>query len=174
MRVLAACTVAAALLAGTADAAPARSCSAAGLSASVAPQKLPPAAAAKRRAIVAAAVSCDYARLARLAGKSFRFSFGGEASPATFWRNEEASGHPVLATLVKLLRLPYTRNEAGSYAWPSAYRERPSRADWDALVRAGVLTRAAADRQRKGGNVYYGYRLAITPRGVWQFYVAGD
>ena len=30
------------------------------------------------------------------------------------------------------------------------------------------------NRMRKGGNVYYGYRTAITRSGDWQFFVAGD
>ncbi len=43
-----------------------------------------------------------------------------------------------------------------------------------ALVRVGVLTRKAADAMRTGGNVYYGYRTAITKSGRWQFFIAGD
>jgi hypothetical protein len=82
-------------------------------------------------------------------------------------------GRP-LAILVKILKLPFTRNETGAYAWPTAYRAHPTRADWDALVRVGVLTRKAADAMRKGGNVYYWYRTAITKSGRWRFFIAGD
>lgn len=50
-------------------------------------------------------------------------------------------GRP-LAILVKILKLPFTRNETGAYAWPTAYRTHPTRADWGALVRVGVLRSA--------------------------------
>lgn len=174
MRIALALLAALAAFAGTARATAAPACSAARLGTTVPAQKLPRAVAAKRDAIVGAAVACDYAELQRLTGRGFRASFGNERSAAGFWRSEERAGRKPLATLVRILRLPYVRNETGSYAWPSAYRERPTRADWDALVRGGVLTRAAADRQRTAGNVYYGYRTAITPRGVWQFFLSGD
>jgi hypothetical protein len=75
---------------------------------------------------------------------------------------------------VKILGLPVTRNEAGAYAWPSAYTTHPTVQDWNGLVRAGVYTRAEVNRMRQGGNVYYGYRTAITKTGDWQFFVAGD
>lgn len=146
------------------------------MSAKLPAQKLSPQARAMRQRIVAAAVACDYARLQQLGnqGQRLTFSYGGEKSAAAYWRKLEAKGQKPLATLVRILRLPVTRNETGAYAWPSAYRQRPTMRDWDLLVRAGVLTRAQADAQRRHGNVYYGYRTAIRANGDWQFFVAGD
>jgi hypothetical protein len=152
----------------------AASCSASKLSPAVPTQKLPAPVAALRRRIVALAVRCDYAGLAKLAGPKFSFSFGGERSAAAYWKQQEAKGGRPLAILVKILKLPFTHNETGAYAWPRAYQTHPTRADWDALVRVGVLTRKAAHAMRKGGNVYYGYRTAITKSGRWQFFLAGD
>lgn len=176
--------VAAALVAvGCASAAPTRTshaakCSAAPLSAKLPAQKLPAAVASVRSRIAAAAVACDYAKLQRIAlekGKGFTFSYGSETSAASYWRNLEAKhlDRP-LARLVKILALPVTRNEAGAYAWPSAYTEKPTTADWNALVRKGVYTRAEVNRMRRGSNVYLGYRTAITRTGDWQFFVSGD
>ena len=59
--------------------------------------------------------------------------------------------------------MPYTRNETGSYAWPTAYQESPSEADWQALVDAGLYTQEQIDSMKAGGS-YLGYRTAITRR----------
>jgi hypothetical protein len=151
-------------------------CSAGHLSRALPKQNVPAAVAATRQRIVAAAIACDYAKLERIGRErgSFSFSFGGGSSATAYWRAEEKRGGKPLATLVRILRLPVTRNETRAYAWPSAYTDHPTRADWDALVRAGVLTRAQATAQRTHGNVYYGYRAAIAKNGDWQFFVAGD
>jgi hypothetical protein len=139
---------------------------------------LPDTVARVRARIAAAAVACDFAKLQRIAlerGKGFTFSYGGESSAAAYWRKLETTHRDrPLARLVRILRLPVTRNETGSYAWPSAYTDKPTAADWNALVRGGVYTRAQVERMRKGGNVYLGYRTAITRTGDWQFFVAGD
>jgi hypothetical protein len=170
---IAACALSAAVV-ESASARTVASCSASKLSPAVPAQKLPAPVAALRRRIVALAVRCDYAGLAKLAGPKFAFSFGGERSAAAYWKQQEAKGGRPLAILVKILKLPFTHNETGAFAWPTAYRTHPARADWNALVRVGVLTRKTADAMRKGGNVYYGYRNAITKSGRWQFFIAGD
>jgi hypothetical protein len=153
-------------------------CSAASLSANLPKQKLPAAVARVRARIAAAAVACDYAKLQKIAlekGNGFKFSFGAEKSAAAYWRKLESQHRDrPLARLVKILSIPVTRNETGAYAWPSAYTDKPTAANWNALVQKGVYTRAEVNRMRKGGNVYYGYRTAITRSGDWQFFVSGD
>ena len=79
-----------------------------------------------------------------------------------------------MRVLVTILSLPYTRNETGSYAWPTAYQESPTAGDWRALVDAGVLTQEQVDLMKEQGTGYLGYRTAITADGDWQFFVAGD
>jgi hypothetical protein len=157
---------------------PADACSAANLSAKLPKQNLPAAVASVRARIAAAAVACDYAKLQKIAlekGNGFKFSFGTEKSAAAYWRKLESQHRDKpLARLVKILSIPSTRNETGSYAWPSAYTDKPTAAGWNALVQKGVYTRAEVNQMRKGGNVYYGYRTAITRSGGWQFFVAGD
>lgn len=151
-------------------------CSAGHLSAKLPAQKLPAKVASVRARIARAAVACDYAALQRIADEKngFTYSFGAERSAAAYWRAQERRGDKPLFKLVRILSLPVTRNEAGAYAWPSAYTTHPTAKDWNAVVRAGVLTRKQADQMRRAGNVYYGYRVAITKSGDWQFFVAGD
>jgi hypothetical protein len=182
MRTLAVFVLAAALMSAAAASAagtkPAGACSAAALSPKLPKQNLPAAVASVRARIAAAAVACDYAKLQRIAlekGNGFKFSFGSETSAAAYWRRLESQHRDKpLARLVKILSIPFTRNETGAYAWPSAYTDKPTAANWNALVQKGVYTRAEVNRMRKGGNVYYGYRTAITRSGDWQFFVAGD
>ena len=181
MRAAAVVALAAALV-GVAVASAARerttTCSAAGLTTRLPKQQLPAAVARVRARIAVAAVACDYAKLQRIAlekGKGFTFSYGAERSAAAYWRRLESQRRDrPLARLVKILSLPVTKNEAGSYAWPSAYTDKPTAADWNALVQKGVYTRVEVNRMRRSGNTYLGYRTAITRSGDWQFFVSGD
>ena len=151
-------------------------CSAARLSSRLPAQKLPAPVASMRVRITRAAVACDYAALERLArerGRSFEFSFGAGRSPAAFWRRlEQTRQDDPLAKLVGILRLPFTRDRRGGYDWPSAYRLKPTKADWDALL--AVYSRAEVERFRKSEIGYYGYRAGISRAGDWQFFIAGD
>ena len=73
-----------------------------------------------------------------------------------------------------ILRLPFTRNESGSYAWPTAYSENPTEDAWRDLVYSGLYSAEEVDQMKTQGTGYLGYRTAITPDGDWQFFVAGD
>jgi hypothetical protein len=157
-------------------------CSTAGLRLTLPEQELPAAVADVRERVFAAAVACDYETLEEIAlerGEGFTFSYGGGESAAEFWREREEAGdaepgpRPMRA-LTAILALPYTRNESGSYAWPTAYDESPSDADWQAIVDAGLYTQEQVDQMKAGGTGYLGYRTAITADGDWQFFVAGD
>jgi hypothetical protein len=175
IRACLACLVAALAAAAAAPAQPAARCSATGMSTRLPAQKLPKAVATMRQRIVNLAVACDYAGLQRLGnqGQRLGFSYGRETSAAAYWKNLEGRhGYP-LATLVRILRLPVTRNEARWYAWPSAYAAHPTARDWNLLVSSGVLTQKQAAAERAQGS-YLGYRLAIRPDGDWQFFIAGD
>ena len=177
MRIVLLTVAVAGTIAATASAAPrSPTCSAARLSAVLPAQKLPPAVASTRQRIASAAVACDFEKLERIGKErgSFSYTFGGERSAAAYWRTQERNGGRPLAILVKILGLPVTRNEVGAFAWPSAYTTHPKPGDWDALVRAGLVTRAQATKSQRMGNVYYGHRTAITRSGDWQFFIAGD
>ncbi|MBI4172425.1 MAG: hypothetical protein HY511_06670, partial [Actinobacteria bacterium] len=101
----------------------------------------------------------------------FTYSYGGETSAADFWRGEEERGGRPLAILVQILAMPHTRNEAGFYAWPTAYSEQPTAEAWNDLE--AVYSRDEINAWRDFGS-YLGHRVGITPAGEWQFFVAGD
>ncbi len=162
--------------------APEVECSTAGVRLTLPEQDLPAPVAEVRQRVFDAAAACDYDTLEEIAleqGEGFTFSYGGEASAAEYWQAREEAGDaepgpkPMLA-LATILTMPFTRNESGSYAWPTAYQESPSDADWQALVDAGLYTQEQIDAMKTGGTGYLGYRTAITPEGDWQFFVAGD
>jgi len=141
-------------------------------------QDLPAPVAEVRERLFTAATTCDYDTLEQLAREEegFTYSFGEQGgSPAEYWRNleENALGEPLYA-LATILTLPVTRREGGSFAWPSAYSERPTDADWQALVDGFLYTQAEVDDMRAQGTGYLGWRTAITPQGEWQFFTAGD
>ena len=157
-------------------------CSTSGVRLTLPEQDLPPAVADVRERVFAAALACDYERLEEIAleqGEGFTFSFGASRSPAEYWREREEADDaepapkPMFA-LATILTLPSTRNESGSYAWPSAYDESPTEEDWQAIVDAGLYTQEQVEQMQAGGTGYLGYRTAITPDGDWQFFVAGD
>ena len=152
-------------------------CSTAGLRLTLPEQDLPPAVADVRKRIFGAAVACDYDTLEQIAlekGAGFTFSYGGETDASDYWRTleEEGTEKPMRA-LATILTQPYTRNESGSYAWPTAYSENPTEEAWQALVDAGLYTQNQIDQMKTAGS-YLGWRTAITTDGDWQFFVAGD
>jgi hypothetical protein len=152
-------------------------CSTAGLRLTLPEQQLPAEVADVRKRVFDAAIACDYDTLEQIAlekGAGFTFSYGGETDAASYWRGLEEQGtDKPMRALATILTLPYTRNETGSYAWPTAYNESPTDADWQALVDAGLYTQEQIDSMKAGG-MYLGWRTAITPDGDWQFFVAGD
>ena len=143
-------------------------------------QDLPAVVADVRKRVFDAAVACDYDSLEEIAlekGEGFTFSYGSSADASEYWRDleEDSSEQPKpMRALATILTLPPTRNESGSYAWPTAYNENPTEDDWQALVEAGLYDAAVIDQMKTQGTGYLGYRTAITPDGDWQFFVAGD
>lgn len=160
---------------------PETTCSASTVRATLPEQDLPEAVASVRQRIFDAAIACDYETLEEIAleeGEGFTFSYGSGTDASEHWRSVEEAGTerplPMFA-LATILTIPHSRNETGSYAWPSAYEETPTDEDWQAVVDAGLYTQAEVE-QMKGpeSTGYLGYRTAITPDGDWQFFVAGD
>jgi hypothetical protein len=152
-------------------------CSTAGLRTTLPEQKLPEPVAKVRERIFRAALACDYDELERIAlekGAGFTFTFGEGVSAAEYWRElEQSRTEQPMRAIVTILSLAYTRNESGSYQWPSAFDESPSEGDWQALVDSGLYTQADIDAMKQQG-AYLGWRTAITPDGDWLFFVAGN
>jgi hypothetical protein len=148
-------------------------CSAAGLSADLpADPALPAAVADVRSEVAAAAVACDYDRLQELglAQDGFTYSYGGETSAADHWAGAEERGEEVMRILVETLRQDGHLYQ-GNWVWPSAYADRPTAADWEAL--SGLYPADRLTSWREQGQ-FLGYRVGISPAGDWLFYVAGD
>ena len=152
-------------------------CSTSGLRLTLPEQELPAEVADVRKRVFDAAVACDYDTLEQIAlekGAGFTFSYGGQTDASDYWRTleEEGTEKPMRA-LATILTQPFTRNESGSYAWPTAYSERPTEEAWQALVDAGLYTQNQIDQMKTAGS-YLGWRTAIATDGDWQFFVAGD
>lgn len=163
----------------TAPAEPEAQCSTADLRLTLPEQDVPEPVAQLRQRIFAAAVACDYVTLGQIAAEDqgFTFSYGAETSAADHWRQVEEAGveQPLpMRALAAILTMPYTRNETGSYAWPTAYSESPTAEAWQALVDTGLYSQEQVDLMQAQNTGYLGYRTAITPDGTWQFFVAGD
>jgi hypothetical protein len=159
---------------------PEAECSTAAVRLTLPEQDLPPAVADVRRRVFDAAVACDYDALEQIAlekGEGFTFSYGAETDASGYWRSVEEGSEeapkPMLA-LATILTMPFTRNESGSYAWPTAYSENPTEEAWQALVDSGLYSAEVIDQMKTQGTGYLGYRTAITADGDWQFFVAGD
>jgi hypothetical protein len=165
-----------------ADTAPegAGACSTAGLKLTLPEQELPAAVADVRKRVFDAAVACDYDTLEEIAletGEGFTFSYGGGTDASEYWRDveETSTEQPKpMRSLATILTLPFTRNESGSYAWPTAYNENPTEEAWRDLVYAGLYSAEQVEQMKTQGTGYLGYRTAITADGDWQFFVAGD
>ncbi len=160
--------------------APEVECSTSGLRLTLPEQDLPDVVAEVRRRVFAAAVACDYDTLEQIAleqGAGFTFSYGADTDASDHWKMAEADPardpHPMKA-LATILTMDYTRNETGSYAWPTAYSERPTEEAWQALVDSGLYPQSDVDLMQEQNTGYLGFRTAITPDGDWQFFVAGD
>jgi hypothetical protein len=159
---------------------PEAECSTAAVRLTLPEQDLPPAVADVRKRVFDAAVACDYDALEQIAleqGEGFTFSYGAETDASGYWRSAEEGSEEApkpMLTLATILTMPFTRNESGSYAWPTAYSENPTDEAWQALVDAGLYSAEVIDQMKTQGTGYLGYRTAITPDGDWQFFVAGD
>lgn len=160
-------------------------CSATGMSAEPVMQtNLSPEAAATRRAILSAAVACDYDALEKIAKDSpaFTYSFGDSGDPAGYWRQAEEDGEEVMRLLVTVLNTPNTLHGVSAadgsgeraYSWPAvAGVLEPTDEDWQDVIDAGLATEEAVERYKKRGG-YYGWRTQITASGDWTAFVAGD
>ncbi|CAM4526862.1 MULTISPECIES: hypothetical protein [Myxococcus] len=151
-------------------------CSAASLSPRAAPASpaLPAPVESMRQRIIAAAVACDYTALNTLAdenGKAVRFTFGDGTDAGEYWRAAEKLGNPELARIVKVLNLPYAKQD-NLYFWPAVHvTGATSDKDWGALK--GVYPDEEIAGMKDQGS-YLGLRVGITPEGDWQIAVAGD
>jgi hypothetical protein len=155
-------------------------CSLSGVRLTLPEQDLPSEVADVRKRVFDAAVACDYDTLEAIAterGAGFTFSYGSGTDASEYWRDLEENSIELpkpMRALATILTLPFTRNESGSYAWPTAYSENPTDDAWRDLVYSGLYSAEVVDQMKEQNTGYLGYRTAITADGDWQFFVAGD
>lgn len=139
---------------------------------------LPGAVEAKRLAIWAAAMGCDWETLRSLLGPGFSYTFGEDVDAIGYWQELEAAGDEPMRYLAELLSRPFGTIVAGDftyYVWPSAFNatgwQDVPPADVDAL-RPLYDDADFAGFAEFGG--YIGYRISILQDGTWVAFVAGD
>ncbi len=137
---------------------------------------LPPKVEAKRQAILKAARTRDYEKLASEASPNLEYSFGGgiEGGFAEYLRlSEESEGESAFDIIPTILALPYGERD-DLYSWPSFYTIEPSK--WTEedirMMRTFLTEKQIEDFRQFGGYIYY--RMGITSEGEWIFYLAGD
>ncbi len=140
---------------------------------------LPAAVAAKRDAVIVAALACDFDTLESLADPNFRVSFGGGGFDLLIeW---ETQGRGQLGTLVKLLDTTHVRQEFTEpgippyYTWPAAFDydtwEEIPQPLLDELLT--IYTTEELEMISEFGS-YAGWRTGFTEDGSWMFFIAGD
>ena len=134
---------------------------------------LPPAAAATRDALRAAAAAGDWDAVAALLPEdpeAFTASFGGTDDPIAFYRSLPED---VLAEVAALLDGPSGRI-GDLTVWPELHARTPFAITED--ERAGLEARFGAEAVRgwEAAGAYLGWRIGIQDDGTWRFLVAGD
>lgn len=134
--------------------------------------ELPPAVAATREAIFAAATACDFAALDALAPSELRYTFGDHGDAVAAWREAEARGEPVLRWMAEVLRAT-PANEHGLWVWPAFFTR--TVAKWSAADRREAERMLGEDfASLTGSGAYLGYRVGLAEDGTWMYFVAGD
>ena len=158
--------------------APVAECSATGVPAPGAQEGLPENVAAKRQAIIDAAVACDFGALEALAPENFITHFGGgRFDQLVEWEND---GEGKLGILLQILGMSHGVQETGDgatyYVRPGAFA-----ADtWDDITDEQMAeirqlhTQQELDDMRQHFDGYAGWRTGIRADGTWHYFVAGD
>ncbi len=137
---------------------------------------MPTTTRATARALLGAGVRCDAAALTKRAERDkTRLSFGIVTAKEFFALPEKETKYRYLVDALVKARPGYDKT-SHDYVWPrlaagDAYLDRSA---WDEAGAAGLLTKAQAAPMRRDGTGYLGWRLAISDRGEWRFFIAGD
>ena len=146
--------------------------------------KLPFPVRRMRELILEAAISGEIEKLRQLIGFGddvTMLSLGGiEEDPLGFLKSlsGDENGHEILAILAEVLESGYVRMDAGSeqelYVWPYFFAWPLDKLTPVQKVELYRLVTHGDYLDMEGFGAYIFYRLGITPRGRWRFFVAGD
>lgn len=128
------------------------------------------AAVAKAKKVHSAARACDAKTLIALA-KADATGLAGEKAPTAIFTSGTPQNYVALATL---LTMEPTETFDGTIQ-PKVFSERYAQddAEWNKVVAAGLLTKAAATKMRLNDGGYTGYRVGIASDGTWTFFTTG-
>ena len=146
--------------------------------------KLPFPVRRMRELILEAAKSGDIEKLRPLIGYGAdvtMLSLGGiEEDPLDFLKSlsGDNQGHEILAILTEVLEAGYVRMDEGSeeelFVWPYFFAWPLDKLDAAQKVELYRLVTYGDYEDMESFGAYIFYRLGITPRGRWRFFVAGD
>jgi hypothetical protein len=146
--------------------------------------KLPFPVRRMRELILEAAYSGDIEKLRPLIGYGddvTMLSLGGiEEDPLTFLKSlsGDKDGHEILAILVEVLESGFVLMDEGSeselYIWPYFFAWPLDKLGPRQMVELYQLVTYGDYEDMESFGAYIFYRLGITPRGRWRFFVAGD
>lgn len=147
-------------------------CSARGMTSPSAQPGLPPVVAEVREGIIGAAIACDWETLSSYAAPGFVFTYGGGGF-------DEMRRSGSLQLLVQMLGTPFAAldYEEGNriFVWPSAF----SYESWEEIPPEDLealdpIYKEDLFEVLAPAGVYLGWRVGITERGEWLYFVAGD
>ena len=137
-----------------------------------------------RELILAAALSGEIENLRQLIGYGddvTMLSLGGiEEDPLDFLKSlsGDKAGHEIMAILVEVLESGYVVMDKGSaqelYVWPYFFAWPLDKLTPTQKVELYRLVTYGDYQDMESFGAYIFYRLGITPRGRWRFFVAGD
>jgi hypothetical protein len=141
----------------------------------VSAEEIPPAVAATRDAITAAASERDYKALAALLDPAkFSYSLGESGDPIGYWRQLEAEETPIVSTVLPTVLSMRAAKVDDMYVWPAANAKDPATWTADDLADRRLLYSDDDIQSFQELGAYLGYRVGIREDGTWHFFVAGD
>ncbi|MEQ8841705.1 MAG: hypothetical protein RIB98_12055 [Acidimicrobiales bacterium] len=152
-------------------------CSATGVEAPSTPDELGAEAADTFRAVVDAAVDCDYDGLAVAAGGDITLSFGGPYEVAPYLEDAEQRGDELLRILVQLLAMPPgllngPAADTDIWVWPTFWEDDEPATPAEQTAIEAIYGEPFDEVLFEGA--YLSHRIGIDVAGDWLFFVAGD
>lgn len=137
---------------------------------------MPTATKRAARTLLGGAVRCDATALAKRAEQDrTRLTFGLLTPKQFFGLPEKDVRYRFMVDALVKTRPGYDKISK-DYVWPrvaagDGYLDPKA---WDEAIAAGLITRAEADRSRREGMGYMGWRYSISEKGQWMSFVSGD
>jgi hypothetical protein len=145
--------------------------------------KLPDPVKQLRDKIIAAAASGDPEKLRPVIagnGEPPQLSLNDYDDPITYLKSQsgDPEGREILAILIEVLEAGYVHIGAGTpdeiYIWPYFAEYPVDKLTPPQLVELFRLIYAGDYEDMKNEGTYLFYRVGITPKGAWKYFIAGD